>query len=94
MRYSLNNVRASGAKELLVHSFESGIYLVEADMGEDHGYITDFEGKNLMFHSVQEVREALRDVNAPMWLVEETAYDEMCGSSESHNAPMKIPLNS
>ena len=92
MRYSLKSIRANGAKELSIHSFESGIYLVEAEVGSDIGYVTDSNGKNLAFHSVSDVKTTFKDVNSPLWLVEETAYDEMCGSAESHNAPMKVPV--
>ena len=92
MRYLFANIQSSGAEELLVHSFESGIYLVEANMGNDSGYVTNSAGDNLLFHSIKEAKEAFSGVDAPMWLVEETAYDEMCGSSEYHDAPMKIPL--
>lgn len=93
MRHSLHAVQAQGADEIAVHSFESGIYLVEATVNGDTGYITNGNGENAKFNSVQEVKEAFKHSKIPTkYLVEETAYDEMCGSSESHNAPMRIPL--
>lgn len=94
MRYSLNKIKEHGADVLSVHSFESGIYLVEATINAESGYIKNSEGNNLTFHSVSEAKEAFRDCKiTEMWLVEETAYDEMCGSSESHSAPMRVPLH-
>lgn len=93
MRHSLRSIQKNGADELSIHSFESGIYLVEANVNDDCGYVTDARGDNLKFHSVIEATETFESAPvSSIWLVEETAYDEMCGSFESHNAPMKVPL--
>ena len=93
MAHSLRAIQRHGADELSIHSFESGIYLVEASVDSDSGYVTNDRGEHVKFHSVQEATDTFK--NAPVnsiWLVEETAYDEMCGSTECHTAPMKVPV--
>ena len=93
MAHSLRSIQQYGADELSIHSFESGIYLVEANVNSDIGYVTDDSGEHLRFHSVQEATETFKKATVPsIWLIEETAYDEMCGSNECHTAPMKVPL--
>ena len=93
MGHSLRSIQRNGVQELSIHSFESGIYLVEAIVDSDSGYVTDAKGENVTFHSVREATDVFRDAPVEsIWLVEETAYDEMCGSAECHTAPMKVPL--
>lgn len=92
MNISLTAIKQQGVKELCIHSFESGIYLVTADMHQHKGFVTDENGRHLQFKSVHQATQALNTTTAPIWLVEETAYDEMCGSSERHDAPMRIPV--
>lgn len=93
MRYSVNELQPNRVSEILLHAFESGFYLVEAEINGIKAYVTNERGDNLSFRSIQEAREGLRGLDVPMWLVEETAYDEMCGSTENHTAPMKVPLH-
>ena len=93
MRYSLKTIKAGGAKELSIHSFESGIYLVEAAVGSNMGYVTDSKGKTISFHSIRDVKTTFEGVNSPLWLIQETAYDEMCGSTESPSAAMRMPIH-
>lgn len=92
MRHSLLSVQQQGAAELLVHSFESGIYLVEANVNKDLGYVTDAQGHNLCFRSISEVKHSFAGVHAPLWLIHESAYDEMCGAFAQHSVPMRVLL--
>ena len=94
MRYSFDYIQEHGAEALTVHSFESGIYLVEATLNEEAGFITDVAGNNLRFNSVSEVKEAFADSNIrEYWLVAETAYDEMVGLAEGAKTQLRIPLH-
>ena len=69
--------------ELNIHSYESGIYLVEVDCEESHGFIYNENNEHLRkFANVNEVKDTFNECRIKQaFLVQESAYDEMCGTS-------------
>ena len=94
MRFSIEQIRHYGASKLVVHSFESGIYLVEAVLHSEHGFVTDNAGANLKFNCVNAVKKAFKGVDIDeCWLVGETPYDEMVGCVETNKQQLCIPFS-
>ncbi len=78
---------------LTVHSYEMGLYLVEADFDGRKGFIVNDENQPQRFHSVEQVKQALTNCTVRQaWLVHQSAYDEMCGGPEKTDNTLKLPL--
>ncbi|HEX5791922.1 MAG TPA: DUF6482 family protein [Rheinheimera sp.] len=79
--------------ELIIHSYEMGVYLAEADYDGRKAFLLDENGKPQRFHSIDEVKLALdRCTIYKAFLVHQSAYDEMCGSPEQGDNILKVPL--
>lgn len=79
--------------ELIVHSYEMGVYLVEADYDGRKAFLVDETNKPHQFHSIDEVKQALdRCTIYKAYLVHQSAYDEMCGGPEKVDNTLKVPL--
>lgn len=79
--------------ELTVHSYEMGLYLVEADFDGRKGFIVNDDNQPQRFHSVEQVKQSLSGCNVRQaWLVHQSAYDEMCGGPEKTDNTLKLPL--
>lgn len=93
MGFNVNDIKQHGAECLTIHSFETGIYLVEATLAQQVGFITDDAGNNLRFSSVNEVKDVFcNSAIGQYWLVAETAFDEMVGLAEGAKTQLRIPL--
>ncbi len=80
--------------EITIHSFEMGLYLVEAVFDSRKGFIVDDNNRPQKFHSVDEVKQALTEcVVRQAFLVHQSAYDEMCGGPEKVNNTLSIALH-
>ena len=94
MKFTVDNVRQFGADSLTIHSFESGIYLVEVTRGEATGYLADTKDELLRFNSVNAIKDEFRDFPVEeLWLVEETAYEEMIGLMPQEKTKLRLPLS-
>jgi len=79
--------------ELTVHSYEMGLYLVEADFDGRKGFIVNDENQPQRFHSVEQVKQAFTNCTIRQaWLVHQSAYDEMCGGPEKTDNTLKLPI--
>lgn len=79
--------------ELTVHSYEMGLYLVEADFDGRKGFIVNDDNQPQRFHSVEQVKQSLSDCTVhSAWLVHQSAYDEMCGGPEKTDNTLKLPI--
>lgn len=79
--------------ELVVHSFEMGVYLVEADYDGRRAFLVDDANKPQRFNSVEQVKQALdRCTIYQAYLVHQSAYDEMCGGPDKVDNTLKVPL--
>ena len=79
--------------ELTIHSYEMGLYLVEADFDGRKGFIIDEQNQPQHFHSVEQVKKSLSDCTIKKaWLVHQSAYDEMCGGPEKVDNTLKLAL--
>jgi len=79
--------------ELTVHSYEMGLYLVEADFDDRKGFIVNDDNLPQHFHSVEQVKQSLSSCTVRQaWLVHQSAYDEMCGGPEKTDNTLKLPI--
>jgi hypothetical protein len=79
--------------ELIVHSFEMGVYLAEVLFDGRRGFLVDHQNKPQQFHSVEEVKLALDRCSIyQAYLLHQSAYDEMCGGAEQVDTSLKVPL--
>jgi hypothetical protein len=79
--------------ELVVHSYEMGGYLVEADYDGRRGFLVNNDNHPQRFQSVEQVKQSLSDCTVRQaWLVHQSAYDEMCGGPEKTDNTLKVPL--
>ena len=80
--------------ELIVHSYEMGVYLVEADYDGRKAFLMNEDNKPERFNSVEQVMQALdRCTIYKAYLVHQSAYDEMCGGPEKVDNTLKVPLH-
>lgn len=79
--------------ELVVYSYEMGVYLVEADYDGRRGFLVNDDNHPQRFQSVEQVKQSLSDCTVRQaWLVHQSAYDEMCGGPEKTDNTLKVPL--
>lgn len=79
--------------ELVVHSYEMGLYLVEADYDGRRGFLVNDENHPHRFQSVEQVKQSLSSCTVHQaWLVHQSAYDEMCGGPEKADNTLLVPL--
>ena len=79
--------------ELIVYSYEMGVYLAEADYDGRKAFFVGDDNKPQQFHSVEEVRLVLdRCTIYKAFLVHQSAYDEMCGGPEKVENTLKVPI--
>ena len=79
--------------ELVVHSYEMGVYLVEADYDGRRGFLVNDDNHPQRFQSVEQVKQSLSDCTVRQaWLVHQSAYDEMFGGPEKTDNTLKVPL--
>lgn len=79
--------------ELVIHSFEMGVYLAEADYDGRTAFLVDDDNKPQQFHSIDEVKLALdRCTIYQAYLVHQSAYDEMCGGADKGDNTLKVPI--
>ena len=79
--------------ELVVHSFEMGLYLVEADYDGRRAFLVDDDDKPQRFSSIEHVKHALdRCTIYQAYLVHQSAYDEMCGGPEKVDNTLRVEL--
>ncbi len=80
--------------ELTIHSYEMGVYLVEADFDGRKGFIINEDNQPQRFHSVEQVKRALSDCTVrKAWLVHQSAYDEMCGGPEKIDNTLRLAVH-
>ncbi|MCQ4295605.1 DUF6482 family protein [Pseudomonas stutzeri] len=75
-------------------SLEGGIYLLDIYLqGQRHSLI-DERGAVWHLRSVEHARDLLRAVSElPLHLVQQSAYDEMCGLAEGVREPLRVPIS-
>jgi hypothetical protein len=79
--------------ELIVHSFEMGVYLAEVLYDGRQAFVVDEDNKPQRFSSVDDVMQAMgRCTIYKAYLVHQSAYDEMCGAPEKVDNTLKVPL--
>ncbi len=79
--------------ELLIHSYEMSIYLVEADFDGRRGFLINRDNQPQRFQSIEQVKQALSACTVNQaWLVQQVAYDEMCGATADESNTVKSPL--
>lgn len=94
MKISMQQIKQSGAESLTIHSYESGIYLVEAVLNGNSGFVTDETGSYKRFSSVTQVKDEFQGTAIKeLWLVEESAYEEMIGLMQQEKTQLRIPLS-
>ena len=78
---------------LLIESFEGGIYLAYQIVGEQKQLIKDDHQHPMKFLSVNQARDHFSDqgVSSAM-LIHNSAYDEMCGEHCGNTQPFEIDL--
>ncbi|KKO45265.1 Na(+)-translocating NADH-quinone reductase subunit B [Arsukibacterium ikkense] len=80
--------------EITIHSFEMGVYLVEALFDSRKGFIVDDKDRPQQFHSVEEVKQALTECMVRQaFLVHQSAYDEMCGGPEKVDNTLRLAVH-
>ena len=78
---------------LLIESFEGGIYLAYQIIGEQKQLIKDDHQHPMKFLSVNQARDHFSDQGvASAMLVHNSAYDEMCGEHCGNTQPFEIDL--
>jgi len=80
--------------EIFIHSSEMGEYLLEVDDFEHRGYVYDEQDKLVKFKNITQIKQALNECRVgKAYLVQQSAYEEMCGHDELGGTEMKMELN-
>ncbi|WP_110666306.1 DUF6482 family protein [Salinicola halophilus] len=89
--------RKGGVDELQVEAMEGDIYLFHAIVADDTHTLETESGEVLRPDSLEHARKLLKGAGGleelPLFLVQQTAYDEMIGqqsSQESHKTRMSL----
>ena len=91
--YQVLTKQQTNIQQLIAHSYEGGVMLVEAIIAGEAGYVVDSAKRPVHFRSVQEIKDGFHSCYiADACLVHESAYDEMIGLLYEQLEPMKIPL--
>src|SRR5690606_375393 len=78
--------------EVTIHSYEMGVYLVEADYDGRKAFLMNEDNKPQRFNSVEQVMQALdRCTLCNSYLVHQSAYEEMCGGAGQVDNTLKVP---
>ena len=78
---------------LLIESFEGGIYLAYQVIGEQKRLIKDDHQHPMKFLSVNQARDHFSDQGiSSATLIHNSAYDEMCGEHCGSTQPFEIDL--
>jgi len=80
--------------EIFIHSSEMGEYLLEVDDYDNRGYVYDEHDNLVKFKNITQVKQALNECRVgKAYLVQQSAYDEMCGGNEDDKTESKMELN-
>jgi hypothetical protein len=80
--------------EVTIHSFEMGIYLVEADFDGRKGFLVADNNRPQQFQSIEAVKLALNEcLVRQAFLVHQSAYDEMCGGPEKVDNTLRLAIH-
>jgi hypothetical protein len=75
-------------------SLEGGIYLLEIHFGERSQLLRDTNGQPLRMRSVEDARKRLKGIaKTPFFLVQRSAFSEICGLDDSPLAPLCVPIS-
>ncbi|WP_110686599.1 DUF6482 family protein [Salinicola aestuarinus] len=93
----VKRARQGGVDELQVEAMEGNIYVFHAIVDEDTHTLENASGGVLRPDSLEHARKLLRAAGGleklPLYLIQQTAYDEMIGqqsSLESHKTRMSL----
>ncbi|MCH8537457.1 MAG: DUF6482 family protein [Alkalimonas sp.] len=80
--------------ELVVHSYEMGLYLAEVDFDNRKAFIIDDStGHPKRFQSIEQVKDAFSEATIrKAYLSHQSAYDEMVGTADKVDNTLKVPL--
>ncbi|MCC5827679.1 DUF6482 family protein [Alkalimonas sp.] len=80
--------------ELVIHSYEMGLYLAEVDFDNRKAFIIDdATGRPKKFHSIEQVRDAFAEATIrKAYLSHQSAYDEMVGAPDKVDNTLKVAL--
>ena len=74
-------------------SLEGGIYVLEALLDGRRHSLRDAGGRVWHLRSVEHARDLLKELpELPFFLVQQSAYDEMCGLAEGRREPLRVPI--
>ncbi|MFM2587442.1 DUF6482 family protein [Vibrio sp. TBV020] len=80
--------------ELLIESLEGDIYLAFQVNGDSKTPIANEYNQPIHFHSLNQIRDYCQDFPyQSASLLQHSAYDEMCGSTDIGGNTMQIDLN-
>lgn len=80
--------------ELIIHSYEMGLYLAEVDFDHRKGFvIDDSTGRPKRFQSIEQIKDALSAATIrKAYLSHQSAYDEMVGTADKVDNTLKVAL--
>lgn len=74
-------------------SLEGGFYVLQVHVEGRLASVEDDRSEQLRIRSVEHARQLLEPLpDTPLFLVQHSAYDEMCGLTEGVRPPLRIPL--
>ena len=80
--------------EIFIYSSELGEYLLEVDDMDQRGFVYDEFDNLVKFKTIAQIKDALCECRVgKAYLVQDTAYDEMCGADESVHPQMQMEIN-
>ncbi|WP_394249520.1 DUF6482 family protein [Vibrio profundi] len=79
---------------LLIESFEGGIYLAYKVVNQQKYLIKDCDSHPIKFLSLDQIKDYFRHESySSATLVHNNAYDEMCGEKDGNSPPLEIDLS-
>lgn len=92
------HAQAGRIEQIELIAIEGGVYLLKAQMHGTQQLLLDDHAAPLRLASIDKAREALAPALAeapelPFFLVQASAYDEMCGLPGGQREPLRIALN-
>lgn len=85
--------RAGRLESLDLLSLEGGFYVLQIHVAGRLHRLVDPRGDALRLRSVEHARQLLEALpDTPLFLVQQSAYDEMCGLEEGVRPPLRVPV--
>ncbi|MDM3869959.1 DUF6482 family protein [Porticoccus sp. W117] len=88
-------LRQGSVEELLLHSLDGALYVVQAKVNDRYYSLSTATGKEYSRRSIEDIKNDFSGIHVEaMWLIQQSAYDEMVGQPvNTMGNGLRVPLS-